>query len=395
MRYENHQKQQVLSRNREKQKENAKRQAHKERVERYRKAEEKRRVRLQKVREMEAKRRQDLINKQGAKERQAKRTHERQEQKRELNRAANDLRSTINRQRATRIKAEKERRRRIKVLAKIESHNQKRELIADIQYATLEERKERNRVDWIRKQELRKKRTEAQQMVSPGPGQYSVPRSGFEAKGGVAFPCRVDSHLEVMLKRAAETPGVGDYSASIQNNYDGGVQFPCTRKVMVDRVPGPGAYSPTNSSFSSKGVACFSEASTPTHLETVIKRAAESPGPADYNTSKSCFPSRSQSSPSRLFQMVGKTLKHSLRFAKAASAMSALRIKTSATPLAVADADGDDDCKTPRMLPTMDSGDDSPATPPNSPDQSKNMASTTPRRLPSVAVSPRPTQLRI
>merc|ERR1712146_224698 len=123
--------------------------------------------------------------------------------------------------------------------------------------------------------------------------------------------------MEDMLKRAAATPGVGEYSRTIHNDYSGGVLFPVQRKEMVEQSPGPGDYSPVTSSLSPSGACSFSEDGTPTHLETLIKRAAALPGPADYDSARSCFPARSHSSPSRLFSTVKKTM-NSLRFTKMA-----------------------------------------------------------------------------
>lgn len=144
-----------------------------------------------------------------------------------------------------------------------------------------------------RKKLLNLKRETRESLGStPGPGDYKISnkkkpvrRHSIGCKAPTASRSRT-TWMDTVLKRGKTVPGPALYSDGVNKSSvhkKEGMRFSRALRIRVDksRSPGPCKYSPSSSTLKTSGVSQFPADTTRT-FDTIQRRAAEIPGPADY-----------------------------------------------------------------------------------------------------------------
>ena len=124
---------------------------------------------------------------------------------------------------------------------------------------------------------------------TPGPNQYKLPTFG-SGKGGVKISdANPKSNVDIIMRRSAETPGPNQYKADADLNsrlrggkFSNAKPKTDTEIIMLNaaRTPGPNQYKVPSTLVKSGGR--FSTAKPKTETEILMLRAAETPGPNQY-----------------------------------------------------------------------------------------------------------------
>ena len=126
----------------------------------------------------------------------------------------------------------------------------------------------------------------ASPLATPAPGAHQPPFgfSTLRRVGGALPPSSAPSELDQVIRRARQLPGPGAYEAPMPTTSGGRFQkAPNRGREPRSRSPGPGAYDAPRPRTAGGRIGA---SSAPSFAEREMARAAELPGPADYEADR-------------------------------------------------------------------------------------------------------------
>ena len=126
--------------------------------------------------------------------------------------------------------------------------------------------------------------------ITPGPGEYLLPDSSTLITGGTWGKFKPKTDIDVMMDRAKDLPGPGNYAVPDTLNKNGGSWSFYSPKSEIEELqhrakdlPGPGEYELKGVASGVGGGVQFSDANPKSDLERYIYENKDTPGPGAYS----------------------------------------------------------------------------------------------------------------